>query len=149
MSPITPASDNLPCLCCGTCCTRFRILLTFADAERLAAHLTIPLEFFLEHFIEEPWNLLPGLLLRQDEGRCPFLAKRGNHQLCGIHEVKPEACRDWPAGLKNRVCRDGLLCIWGLTVNAAGQPAGTPEQLAAFQAFRDSPVAPPTDGQTA
>jgi Fe-S-cluster containining protein len=141
-SPL-PQSPDLPCLCCGTCCTRFRILLTFADAECLAAFLGVPLELFLEHYIEEPWNLLPGLLLRQDGGRCPFLITAGRQELCRVHAAKPAACREWPAGLNKRVCREGLIRLWSLQVSASGQLEGEPSHLKAFLAFIEEQTKPP------
>ena len=126
------------CFRCGECCTRYQVLLDGAEAGRLAAYLGLSLPEFVSRYADKHWPGAEACLLRQGPGGCPFLRREGRQALCSIHSVKPRACRDWTPGLERRECREGLAKLWGLAVNSAGEPAGPPDKLQAFQDFLKS-----------
>lgn len=77
------------CLKCANCCKTTGPLFTDKDIERIAKHLRLrPAEFVQQY-------------LRMDEEGdyvlqtvpCPFL---GADNYCGIYEVRPKACREFP-----------------------------------------------------
>jgi Fe-S-cluster containining protein len=55
--------------------------------------------------------------------------------LCRIHDFKPDACRQWVAGLEKKECRGGLNRYWGLSIEDSGKLAGSSEDLECFQNF--------------
>tara|TARA_B100001093_G_C26846557_1_gene1023058 strand:- start:2796 stop:3290 length:495 start_codon:yes stop_codon:yes gene_type:complete len=77
------------CLKCANCCKTTGPMLTPKDIERIAKHLKLKPGAFVEQY------------LRIDEDRdyvfqdlpCPFLAE---DNYCGIYEVRPKACREYP-----------------------------------------------------
>lgn len=77
------------CLQCANCCKTTGPLFTQKDIERIAKHLKLKPGQFVEQY------------LRIDEDKdyvlqtlpCPFLAP---DNYCGIYEVRPKACREYP-----------------------------------------------------
>lgn len=69
--------------------------LTLDDIARIAKHLRITIEDFIQYFVVATPRMIyenaPAAKARfKTEGPCPFL-RQG---LCGIHSVKPQACRE-------------------------------------------------------
>lgn len=103
----------IPCHRCGVCCERWQPLLTPADAGRLARHLGLSVAAFHRAYTAPYPFSDEDRLLRQEDGRCVFLAYtvepdgvRRSH--CTVHAARPEVCRDWAAGLDKKECVQGL-----------------------------------------
>jgi len=69
--------------------------LTYDDITRIANHLRIPVDEFIQNFVVETQRTVyenaPNAQAHfKTEGPCPFL-RQG---LCGINKVKPQACRN-------------------------------------------------------
>jgi hypothetical protein len=83
--PIIARTD---CTQCGNCCRSLDVYLTPDDAQRLAAHIHIPLSAILDHpraqAVEE-WGMFK-------DRPCRFLV--GN--LCTVYDHRPQTCRDYP-----------------------------------------------------
>jgi Fe-S-cluster containining protein len=77
------------CLTCANCCKTTGPLFTLADIERIAKHLRLKPQQFIDKY------------LRVDEDNdyvlqsvpCTFL---DNENYCMIYDVRPKACREFP-----------------------------------------------------
>jgi Fe-S-cluster containining protein len=77
------------CLTCANCCKTTGPLFTLADIERIAKHLRLKPQQFIDKY------------LRIDEDNdyvlqsvpCTFL---DNENYCMIYDVRPKACREFP-----------------------------------------------------
>jgi hypothetical protein len=77
------------CLKCANCCKTTGPLFTQKDIERIAAHLRLKPGQFVEQYLridEDNDYVLQSL-------PCAFLAA---DNYCGIYEVRPKACREYP-----------------------------------------------------
>lgn len=88
----SPGCGIFECRRCGTCCLgRGGARLDEAQAEKVAAHLGLPLADVARLYLDPgppPWDIGVG-----DDGFCLFHQPDGR---CRIHPVKPEVCRQWP-----------------------------------------------------
>lgn len=77
------------CLKCANCCKTTGPLFTEKDITRIARHLSMrPAKFTTQYLrIDEDGDYV----LKQVP--CPFL---GPDNYCGIYEVRPKACREYP-----------------------------------------------------
>lgn len=81
--------DHTDCLSCANCCKTTGPLFTSMDIERIAKHLRLKPQAFIEQY------------LRVDEDQdhvlqqvpCTFLDQEN---YCSIYEVRPKACREFP-----------------------------------------------------
>ena len=91
MTHSTMTSDDVfQCTQCGECCTGFGgTYMTQDDVVRIAAHLGVSQEQFLDEFCQMV-DGMPVIAVGED-GRCVFF--KGN---CSIHTVKPRMCCAWP-----------------------------------------------------
>lgn len=126
---------DTPCFLCGECCKRYQVLLYPHDIERLAKHLGLSPEEFRARYADPRWPGVDSCLVQQLNGGCPFLYGGDKEFLCTVHAEKPQPCRDWAADFAKPECQRGLKKLWGLTVDKAGYPTGTPEDIMAFQDF--------------
>jgi len=77
------------CLKCANCCKTTGPLFTDKDIERIAKHQRMrPSEFITKYLRVDEDN---DYVLQQVP--CPFLAP---DNYCGIYEVRPKACREYP-----------------------------------------------------
>lgn len=77
------------CLKCANCCKTTGPLFTARDIQRIAKHLKMRPADFTEHYLrldEDDDYVLKSV-------PCPFL---GADNYCGIYEVRPKACSDYP-----------------------------------------------------
>lgn len=77
------------CLRCANCCKTTGPLFTDKDVDRIAKHLRLKPSEFMEQYLrtdEEGDYVLQSV-------PCPFL---GEDNYCGIYEVRPKACREYP-----------------------------------------------------
>ena len=132
-----PAGTAIPCFRCGLCCTRYQAPLTTAEAVAIADALGMSLDTFLDRYIDDAWFEPGRFLLDTDTGACVFLqpASDGRVAACKIHPLRPQACRDWEAGLHKKECLEGLRVHWGLTASPSGKLLGSEEDVRRFRAF--------------
>jgi Fe-S-cluster containining protein len=88
--------QNINCLNCANCCKTTGPLFTNADIDRIAKHLKMKPQEFVEQY------------LRIDEDKdyvlqtlpCRFL---GDDNYCHIYEVRPKACREFPHTNRHKI----------------------------------------------
>lgn len=84
------------CLKCANCCKTTGPLFTTKDVERIAKHLRMKPGQFVENYLyidEDNDYVLQDL-------PCPFL---DDDNYCGIYEVRPKACREYPHTDRNKM----------------------------------------------
>jgi Fe-S-cluster containining protein len=87
------------CLTCANCCKTTGPLFTLADIERIAKHMRMKPQQFIDKY------------LRIDEDNdyvlqsvpCTFL---DSENYCLIYDVRPKACREFPAHRQEKVPAD-------------------------------------------
>lgn len=77
------------CLDCANCCKTIGPRLTNKDIDRLAKHLRIKPQAFIEQYVEVDED--NDFVFR--EHPCPFLLP---DNYCMVYENRPKACRDYP-----------------------------------------------------
>ncbi len=95
------------CLCCGTCCEAFggHLNATKRDMRRWK-------EEGREDILANV-NRLGWLWANPETGklftRCPYLYRNEEEKVvCGIHDTKPDMCRDYPTLAHERRCAMGI-----------------------------------------
>ncbi|GLB48887.1 YkgJ family cysteine cluster protein [Neptunitalea lumnitzerae] len=81
--------ERTDCLSCANCCKTTGPLFTNADIERIAKHLKLKPQQFIEQYLrvdEDNDHVLQSV-------PCTFLAA---DNYCMIYEVRPKACREYP-----------------------------------------------------
>jgi hypothetical protein len=68
-----PAGTAIPCFRCGLCCTRYQPPVTADEAEAIARALGLPLDEFLDRYIDDSWYEPGRFLLDTDTEACVFL----------------------------------------------------------------------------
>ncbi len=84
------------CLKCANCCKTTGPLFTQKDIERIAKHLKLKPGQFVEQYLRIDED--KDYVLQQVP--CPFLAE---DNYCGIYEVRPKACREYPHTDRNKM----------------------------------------------
>ncbi|ETN96796.1 YkgJ family cysteine cluster protein [Zhouia amylolytica] len=77
------------CLTCANCCKTTGPLFTNADIERIAKHLKLKPQQFIDQYLkidEDNDYILQSV-------PCTFL---GHDNYCLIYDVRPKACREYP-----------------------------------------------------
>jgi len=121
---------DLPCIRCGVCCTVYQVRVSPAEAMAIADHMGLERWDWVGRYCDPRWHDTRSHLIRHDEGGCVFLKRSsGGLSLCSIYEVRPEACRDWAAGVLKPACRDGLKRFWQVDVSEDGRLQGSAESL--------------------
>ena len=83
----------LRCSGCGECCRwTGSVLLTDADIARVAAHLGMTEQGFIDRHTRLAPSRIQLALLDQTDGSCAFLS--GDR--CSIYAARPEQCRTFP-----------------------------------------------------
>ena len=133
-------SDDIPCFCCGVCCTGYQVHMELAEAQIFAAKLGLPWQQFIDEYADPRWPGTRSLVLRHSLYGCLFLAQPEGSAigLCRVHAFKPQCCRDWQAKLWKKECRQGLSKYWNLTVNENDRITGSPDALKSFYAYLDT-----------
>lgn len=81
--------DKINCLNCANCCKTTGPLFTEKDIERIAKHLGLKIQTFVEKYLridEDNDHVLKSV-------PCSFLDE---NNYCSIYEVRPKACKDYP-----------------------------------------------------
>ena len=82
------------CTGCGECCRwSGSVLLKDGDISRLAVHLVISEQAFIDGHTRLAPSRIQLALLDQEDGSCSFLA---GDDRCSIYEARPEQCRTFP-----------------------------------------------------
>ncbi|MBI2853580.1 MAG: YkgJ family cysteine cluster protein [Chloroflexi bacterium] len=125
---------TIPCMQCGTCCSRYQAPIGIDEAGRIAAQLGILLGAFLKEYVQ-PYPMRSNeYLIRHKDGGCLFLRREGSRAYCSIHEFKPDVCQAWIPSLERKECREGLKQL-GATTTPLLRPSDlnlSTENLAAF-----------------
>ncbi len=81
--------EEIDCLSCANCCKTIPPILNKTDVKRISSHLKMKEATFIKHYvtIDEDQDQV------MNQSPCPFL---GVDNYCGIYEVKPKACREYP-----------------------------------------------------
>lgn len=81
------------CTECGKCCTGKGgvVYLTYEEAQKIADHLELPLEKFLEQYTIQMLRKL-ALIDRPRTDACIFLKDKQ----CQIYKVRPTQCKTFP-----------------------------------------------------
>jgi Fe-S-cluster containining protein len=77
------------CLKCANCCKTTGPLFTNADIDRIAKHLKLKAQVFIEKYLKIDED--NDYVLQQVP--CAFL---GADNYCSIYDVRPKACREFP-----------------------------------------------------
>jgi uncharacterized protein len=77
------------CLDCANCCKTIGPRLTDKDIDRLAKHLKMKPQGFIEQYVETDED--KDFVFRKHP--CPFLLP---DNYCMVYENRPKACRDYP-----------------------------------------------------
>lgn len=118
----------MPCLQCGTCCSRWQAPVTTREISTIADGLGIPLRDFYTEYLREYPVRPNSYLVKHKDGACIFLRYRDRKSFCSIHGFKPWTCREWTPSLARKECRDGLKKL------AGGDSLATPADLQLPQA---------------
>ena len=102
-------ASAIPCHRCGVCCERWQPLVTEPEIARLAAHLGVGRDAFVETYTTAyPFDDAVRLLRRKGTG-CVFLRwDDDGRSACSVHPARPDSCAAWTASLDRRECVDGL-----------------------------------------
>lgn len=80
---------EIDCLECANCCKTTPALVSGADLKRIAKYLKMPPKIFKRKYLLE--DIDGEMSFRQVP--CVFLEEDNK---CGLYEVRPESCRDYP-----------------------------------------------------
>lgn len=94
------AFKTINCLDCANCCKTTGPLVTDKDVIRIAKHLKMKPQQFIQHYlrVDEDDDYVLQVL------PCPFL---DSDNFCSIYTVRPKACREYPH--TNRVKQKQIL----------------------------------------
>jgi hypothetical protein len=134
-----PELSNIPCLRCGTCCSKFQVRVSLAEGHNIAERLGVSWQEWRLNSTDPRWPGSESLLICHRDGACIYLKRSANSQcLCSIHSFKPSSCSQWQSDLAKSECRDGLKSAWGLTIDGYGDFSGPARNLRRFQHFLKS-----------
>ena len=114
------AFEHIDCLECANCCKTTGPLFSSRDIERISSHLSLKPADFIQQYLqidEDNDHVLQQL-------PCPFLDE---HNYCGIYEVRPKACREYPH--TDRKNQQGILSLTQKNTTICPAVAATLEQL--------------------
>ena len=86
---VKEVTEKIDCTTCGNCCRVLKTTLSEEDIDRIARHLHMPVEDFIENYVTKN----PGGVFEFKHAPCSFLQKDNT---CQIYEVRPEKCRGYP-----------------------------------------------------
>lgn len=90
------AFAEIDCLECANCCKTTSPIFIMADIERISSHLNVKLRDFMDQYLklDEDHDYVLG------SAPCPFLLPDNT---CGIYNVRPRACREYPHTNRKRI----------------------------------------------
>jgi Fe-S-cluster containining protein len=100
-------SEPVSCLACGDCCRQFSWHLKASDRD-LERWRQLGREDLLASVNELGW-LWHDPETKERLPVCPYLVETSDHKAqCGIHEVKPDICRNYPTYETRHQCIKGI-----------------------------------------
>ncbi|MFC1671275.1 YkgJ family cysteine cluster protein [Spirochaetota bacterium] len=85
---------SFKCIKCGNCCkVNGYVRLSIGEELRIAGFLDISVYEFTDIYTKLTDNRMELSLVEKDDGSCIFITE---DNLCGINEVKPQQCREFP-----------------------------------------------------
>ena len=131
---------GMPCICCGICCSKFRVRLSFIEARRINDTLGLSWDEFISRYLDQYWPEAETFFLRRINGKCVFLGdiEDCHMQRCLIHPINPSSCKEWNPSSYRSECQEGLAKYWGLTVSSSGKLKGSEQKLRDFNSFAES-----------
>ncbi len=81
--------ERTDCLDCGNCCKTTSPIFTEKDVSRIAKHLRMKDQKFIEQYLQRDED--DFMVLK--ESPCTFL---NNDNTCFIYDVRPKACKEYP-----------------------------------------------------
>ncbi len=84
------AFEIVDCTRCANCCKTMAIKFSHTDVQRIAGHLDMAVDPFVEKYLEPDDEDEP---YRAGSRPCPFL---GEDDRCSIYDVRPTVCRQYP-----------------------------------------------------
>lgn len=100
--------QEIPCLRCGVCCTKWQPLLDAEEVEVVARGLGMELDAFCRSHTEKYPVRDNAFVFRRTGGACLFLKYEGGLASCAIYDFRPAACREWKPSLSRPECQEGL-----------------------------------------
>lgn len=100
--------QQMPCLRCGVCCTKWQPQVDIEVANNLARQLGMSLKRFLKEYAIKYPVKRNSYVFQRRQGACVFLKHEAEFATCAIHAFKPQACCDWMPSLSRRECQEGL-----------------------------------------
>lgn len=101
-----PAAE-VPCFRCGVCCVKWQPPVDSAEAKTLARGLGLSQAAFTRKYLQK-YPGKEGYLICRENNACIFLKFENGIGGCSVHQFRPEACRNWNAGLEKTECQEGL-----------------------------------------
>jgi Fe-S-cluster containining protein len=99
---------SLPCFRCGECCRRWQPLIQRDELEALAAFLGVTPDGFVQRYTRPyPLDDRRWMVAAGPHG-CIFHRYEDGLSVCSVYPARPRICREWPARLDQRECREGL-----------------------------------------
>ncbi len=81
--------ESIDCLKCANCCKTTSPIFRDVDVKRIAKKMRMPIIKFEQEYLRKDND--DDLVLQSTP--CPFLYEDNS---CGIYEVRPQACREYP-----------------------------------------------------
>lgn len=129
----------MPCLRCGTCCTKWQPPINEGEIETIARRLGISVDEFYRDYVQEYPVKPKSYLLRRQNNACIFLEYDSKQATCTIHPFRPADCRNWIPSLSRPECREGLRKRWqSASVILANEVFPSQKELAAFCHFLEN-----------
>jgi Fe-S-cluster containining protein len=133
--------NRIVCFRCGVCC-RFGAPLGFEETADIAGYTGLPITAFLNGTpsatgYETVPDVIENYSFRRNDDGCIFLhayPETGEIR-CGIHPVRPPACRGYAPEIDREACITGLKKRWGLTVTPKLSLKGNEKNLTRFYVF--------------
>jgi Fe-S-cluster containining protein len=128
-----PEDPGYVCFRCGDCC-RLWVLLTYEEADRIAAYVKHPRTEFTIEYWDRSVSPEGCLVLSQKDNACVFLREKADarEKYCGIYELRPRICRDYAPSLMCKECQNALMKYWNLAATVTGRVDGSDERLKVF-----------------
>ena len=105
----TDEFERTDCLQCGNCCRTTGPLFTDKDVGRISRHLKMKPSEFSEAYLRQDED--GDMVLQQVP--CPFL---GADNYCGIYQVRPRACREYPHTDRRKFYQIGALTLKNVAI---------------------------------
>jgi Fe-S-cluster containining protein len=83
------------CTGCGDCCRwPGHVKMKNDEADKIADHLNIPVEQFIESYTELTKDRKALTIIDNEKGQCTFFDDEANQ--CNIYQVRPKQCQGFP-----------------------------------------------------